>query len=53
MLRLDGLDLPQQALINSRLEAHVSIRQQGFTGQHATLTADRPRVASWRPRMLC
>jgi uncharacterized membrane protein len=37
-VELDGFDIPHQALIDSRLDAQVSIRQHGFAGQHATLT---------------
>lgn len=37
-VELDGLDVPAKAFINSRLEAGVTIRQNGFGGRHATLT---------------
>lgn len=37
-VELDGFDIPPQALLNSRLEARVTLRQQGFAGRHATLT---------------
>ncbi len=37
-VELDGLDVPTTALVDSRLEASVAIRQNGFSGQHATLT---------------
>ena len=37
-VELESLDIPAQALVQSRLEARVNIRQNGFTGQRATLT---------------
>lgn len=37
-VELDDLNVPAKALVNSRLEASVTIRQNGFTGRHATLT---------------
>ena len=37
-IELDGLNVPANALVDSRLQASVAIRQNGFSGQHATLT---------------
>ncbi len=37
-VELDGLDIPSRALVRSRLDARVTFRQNGFTGQRATLT---------------
>jgi uncharacterized membrane protein len=37
-VELDGFSVPRDTLVDSRLQASVSIRQQGFSGQHATLT---------------
>ena len=36
-VELDGLDIPAKALEGSRLEARVTIRQSGFSGQKARL----------------
>ncbi len=36
-VELDGFDLPAKALQDSRLQAQVTIRQSGFSGQHAKL----------------
>lgn len=47
-VELDGLDLPVQALASSRLQAQVTIRQNGFTGRRAQLiiTAEGNVVAN-------
>ncbi len=36
-VELDGLDLPSKTLPGSRLQAVVTVRQNGFTGKHANL----------------
>lgn len=36
-VELDGFDLPAKALEDSRLQAQITIRQNGFEGQHAKL----------------
>lgn len=36
-IELDGFDLPAKALADSRLQAQVTIRQNGFTGQRTKL----------------
>jgi len=36
-IEMDGLDVPPKTLINSRLQARVNIRQNGFTGQRTRL----------------
>jgi len=47
-VELDGLDLPNQALASSRLEAQVTIRQSGFGGKraHLILASDGRMLAS-------
>ncbi len=47
-VELDGLELPVQALASSRLQAQVTIRQNGFSGRRAqlVLTARGSVVAS-------
>lgn len=37
-VELEGLDLPPKALDGSRLQAQITIRQNGFEGKHARLT---------------
>ena len=37
-IELDRFELPDKALKGSRLQAEVTIRQNGFSGQHAKLT---------------
>ena len=37
-VEVEGLDVPVKALAHSRLEARVSLRQEGFNGATATLT---------------
>lgn len=37
-VELDGFDVPAKALTDSRVEAQVTLRQNGFSGQHAKLT---------------
>ncbi len=47
-VELDGFELPAQALVSSRLQAQVTIRQDGFNGRRAqlVLTAAGNVVAS-------
>lgn len=47
-VEMDGLSVPPTVLVNSRVQAQITLHQNGFTGRHATLTItadDRP-VAS-------
>ena len=37
-IELDEFNVPTNTLVDARLQATVSIRQDGFSGQHATLT---------------
>jgi len=36
-IEMDGFDLPAKALVDSRLQAQIAIRQNGFSGKHARL----------------
>lgn len=36
-VEMDGFSVPPTVLVNSRVEAQVTIRQNGFTGQHVNL----------------
>ncbi len=47
-VELDGLDVPAKALIGSRLQARVALRQNGFEGRRAklVLSADGEILAS-------
>lgn len=47
-IEMDGLSVPSTVLVDSRVEARVTLRQNGFTGRRAviTITADDRPVAS-------
>lgn len=52
-VELESLDVPQKALVNSRLQARVTIRQDGFNGRRGTLViASDGRVVASRDVVL-